>query len=108
MKRNFEIKSLKSILNNLIDKNSLNDGSKGFAFKRDTGKYQARKRVNGELISLGTYSSAWVAHLFYLHGCWEFFLTGKICKWRALKSKARPQKNYILDEINRRLNLQNH
>jgi hypothetical protein len=26
MKRNFEIKSLKSVLNNLIDKNSLNDG----------------------------------------------------------------------------------
>ena len=26
MNRNFEIKSLKSVLNNLIDKNSLNDG----------------------------------------------------------------------------------
>ena len=26
MKRNFEIKSLKSVLNSLIDKNSLNDG----------------------------------------------------------------------------------
>ena len=26
MKRNFEIKSLKSVLDNLIDKNSLNDG----------------------------------------------------------------------------------
>lgn len=83
--------------------NSMSDGGKGYALNKKTGNYQARKQLKGKLIPIGTYSSAWVAHLFYLHACWEFFLTGDIKKWRAINTKARPQKNYVLEEINRRL-----